>query len=125
MASAPRLLLVDDEKDSLYTMRRALERLGYGVAAETSAQKALERFAREEFDLVILDIKMAGMDGYTLYEKMVAIRPATKACFLTANAEHNSEFKERHPALGSNCFLLKPISFERLAAAIKALVGDP
>lgn len=79
MASAPRLLLVDDEKDSLYTMRRALERLGYGVAAETSAQKALERFAREEFDLVILDIKMAGMDGYTLYEKMVAIRPATKA----------------------------------------------
>jgi PleD family two-component response regulator len=65
-----RILLVDDEYDVNLVMKLVLEENGFKVDSFTDASQALENFRTGLYDLVMLDVKMPAMDGFSLYEKI-------------------------------------------------------
>ena len=70
-SSQPALLVVDDNEDNRYTLSRRLKREGYtNVAYAENGQEALDRLARDPFDLVLLDIMMPVLNGYETLERI-------------------------------------------------------
>jgi len=115
------LLVVDDEEDIKLVLRTALERQGYVVLTNCSPTNALAEFVPNKFDLVICDIRMPEMDGFTLAEKMLAIDSKQKVCFLTAYDEgYLEEFSRRFPNLPRHCFAKKPVSIVDLLEMVRA-----
>jgi len=66
-----RILIVDDEKSVRETLREMLEYEGYEVVEADSGLQALDLFSQQSFDVVLCDIKMPGMDGMELLEKIL------------------------------------------------------
>ena len=69
-ASRGKILVVDDEERICEAIRKALGRVGYGVDASTDAIAALDRIRKGSYDMVICDIRMPGMDGLALLERV-------------------------------------------------------
>jgi DNA-binding NtrC family response regulator len=81
----PRLLIVDDETDMLRLLSRTVSKaLDCQVETAASGEEALRRFAPEAFDLVLLDIRMAGMDGMAVLEEIQSRAPGTTVIMMTA-----------------------------------------
>ncbi|MGB6592665.1 MAG: response regulator, partial [Candidatus Nitrosopolaris sp.] len=68
--SIKKILVVDDEYDISLTIKIVLEENGFKVDSFTKASEALEKVRTGLYDLVILDVKMPEMDGFSLYEKI-------------------------------------------------------
>jgi len=64
------ILVVDDEDDIRFLLKKILEKEGYGISEAESAKKALEKLSSEKVDLVLLDVMMPEMDGVELSRKM-------------------------------------------------------
>ena len=79
-----KILLVDDEPDVTYTIKKIVEDNGYKVDSFNDPILALNSYNVNFYDLVILDIKMPTMDGFELYLKIREKDPNVKICFLTA-----------------------------------------
>lgn len=88
--SAPGLLLVDDEANILNSLRRLLRPKGYRVFTAEGGEAALEILGREAVDLVVSDMRMPGMDGAQLLERVRALWPQTMRILLTGYADINS-----------------------------------
>ena len=93
LACSKRLLIVDDEKDTTDVMKMALERAGFSVDAFYNPAVALREFKPGQYDLVLLDVRMPEMDGFTLYEQMHALDPELKVCFMTAGGDYDESLK--------------------------------
>jgi len=118
---SPKILIVDDEIDILDLLSYNLEKQGYLVKKSNSAQKALNMMIEEIFDLVILDIMMPGMDGYTLCKKIRnvhSINQNVPIIFLSAKDTEIDEILGLE--LGADDFLVKPVSMNKLLARIKS-----
>lgn len=72
MAAKPKILVVDDEVDLRQTMRLLLEREGYQVRTAANGQEALEALAQETFSVMITDLRMPGMSGEALMDKVIS-----------------------------------------------------
>jgi PAS domain S-box-containing protein len=110
----PRILIVDDVQENLHVLMNILAD-DYAIVAATSGEKALELAQRQPSpDLVLLDIKMPGMDGYSVLARLKA-NPATTdipVIFVTALAEAADE--ARGLTLGVADYITKPVSPELL-----------
>ena len=116
----PTILLVEDELPIRSLMVRVLEAHGYRVLVATDGQAALSLAAdyRGSIDLLVSDVMMPGVDGFTLAERLAELRPETRVLLISGFAEQSvsvqGELKEAgHP------FLLKPFTQARLRAAIR------
>ena len=113
-----RVLLVDDEPDLNLTLKVVLEENGFKVDSFTDPLSALENFKEEGagmYELLILDMKMPGINGFELYRQIKKIDDKVKVCFLTASEMDYGQFrKELFPALDNNCYIQKPIGNEVL-----------
>jgi two-component system response regulator AlgR len=120
-----RALIVDDEPPARERLRRLLEELDdVDVAGEaTNGREALEMCARLEPDVVLLDIRMPGMDGIEAARHLNALDDPPAVIFTTAHDEYAVEAFETQ-AVG---YLLKPVRLEKLARAIRhaARVAGP
>jgi PleD family two-component response regulator len=97
-----RILLVDDEHVNL-TIRLILEDNGFKVDSFTDASQALENFTAGLYDLVILDVILPTMDGFSLYEKIKKLDDKVTICFLTATDKTYYEVLKKHyPRILSN-----------------------
>jgi DNA-binding response OmpR family regulator len=83
---ARRILIVDDEPDTCANLSDILADLGYEVDTATSGEAALELVRRKHYDVALLDFKMPGMDGLTLYRKLKELQADTVAIIVTAYA---------------------------------------
>ncbi len=120
-----RVLLVDDEPDLNLTIKMVLEENGFKVDSFTDPLSALENFKGEagSYDLVILDMKMPGINGFELYRQIKKIDDKVKVCFLTASEMYYEEFrKELFPALDNNCYIQKPIENETLIKRLNEIL---
>jgi len=79
-----RILIVDDDKSFRFLMEEALKKENYDVVAVSSGEEALEIFQKEKFDVVTLDIKMPGMDGFEVLSHMKKINPEQSIVIITA-----------------------------------------
>jgi DNA-binding response OmpR family regulator len=76
-----RILLVDDEYDVNFVIKLVLEKNGFKVDSFTTTSEASENFMAGLYDLVILDVKLPTMDGFSLYEKIKKLDDKVIICF--------------------------------------------
>ena len=113
----PRLLLVDDEEMFLEFLSRRLINYHYDVTICLSGEKALEMIMDHDFDVVILDVLMPGMDGIETLREIKKIKPLTEVIMLTGHASRESGVEGMK--LGAHDYLSKPCNTEDLIAKIK------
>jgi DNA-binding NtrC family response regulator len=115
-----RILVVDDEAILRDAVAEALGRAGHAVEAFDAGRSALDRLAAEPFDLVVTDLKMAGLDGLQVLEEAKRLAPDVPVVLVTAHG--SVETAVRAMKRGAYDFLIKPFRLEELEAlAARAL----
>lgn len=113
---AVKILAVDDEKSILKLIKTALEKDGYLVHAEPDPERAVrENFA--EYDLILLDVMMPEMDGFTFCER---IREQADCPILFLTAKMAEEDMIRGLGLGGDDYITKPFGIGELRARVQA-----
>jgi len=113
-----KVLLVDDEVDFVNSLCKVLTRRGFEVQSAGTAYAALPLIAKESFDVVVLDVKMPGMDGIQALAEIKRIEPHTQVILLTGHYSPTDE--EDTMKSGAFCYLLKPCTIMKLVDTIKA-----
>nr|WP_272881698.1 response regulator [Fundidesulfovibrio soli] len=111
------MLLVDDEAEFIETLGKRLARRGLTVHLANSGQQALDIIGGNELDVVVLDVKMPGMDGIEALQKIKALKPDLEVLMLTAHA--NVEVAMRGMELGAFDYLMKPVELDELLYKIQ------
>lgn len=128
MSLAPkkyRVMIVDDEQDITSIFKIGLERNEFIVTTFNDSRQALENFRAGKYDLLLLDIRMPGMNGFELYQKIRDMDEKVKVCFLTAFDEYRQEFQRSFPALDEvTCYLKKPITVTDLITRLIKLADS-
>src|ERR1041384_5062260 len=115
-----RILIVDDVEENRAVLERRLTKEGYAVASVASGEEALHCIGRDEFDLVLLDVLMPGMDGFAVLER-IKENPATRSIpVIMISALDDLPSVVRCIEHGAEDFLSKPFAPERLRARIGA-----
>jgi DNA-binding response OmpR family regulator len=112
----PRLLLVDDEEMYLEYLSKRLINQQYDVTKCLSGEEALERIRDFDFDVVILDVLLPGMDGIETLREINKLRPLTEVIMLTGHASLETGIEGMR--LGAFDYLRKPCNTEELIAKI-------
>lgn len=120
-----RILLVEDEEKLARVLVQGLSKKGYAVDFVTDGDKAMKRISLNhmDYDLVILDLMLPGMDGLAICQKMRETSITTPVLILTARDEVDT--KVNLLLNGADDYLVKPFSFEELCARIAALLRRP
>ncbi|HEX78243.1 MAG TPA: response regulator transcription factor [Dehalococcoidia bacterium] len=113
------VLVVDDDVHILRLMQRILELEGYRVLLASNGEAALDTFVKETPDLVLLDIMMPGMDGYTVCQR---IREFSQVPIIMVTAKGNDQEKVRGLDAGADDYVTKPFSSKELAARVRAVL---
>ncbi len=119
-----RVLLVDDNSTNLQVLFQALSPEGYELLVAMSGEEALESALGAEPDLILLDVKMPGIDGFETLRRLRAAKEtaAIPVVFLSAHA--NVESIEEAKALGAEGYLTKPFQFDEILAKVKEILGE-
>jgi signal transduction histidine kinase len=114
----PRVLIVDDDAALLQALPEALRLRLDGVTVDTcdTASEALDRIAATDYDAIISDIKMPGMDGLALLAKIGALRPDTPTLLITGHGEHDLALQALRG--GAYDFIQKPIDRDYFVASL-------
>ena len=108
----PLVMVVDDEEKVRHYLSRLLEKRGFQVAAAADGQAALSLLAQQDFDIVLLDVLMPGMDGLSVLKEIKRRKPLTEVIIVTGNA--SVDIGVTGLQLGATDYLLKPINLESL-----------
>ena len=117
-----RVLVVDDEYDISLTIKLVLEENGFKVDSFNDASQALENFTAGLYDLVILDIKMPVMSGFSLYKKIRKLDDKVIICYLTAVDEVSYEDLKCYSNIDESCIIHKPVDKDSLLGQIKSIL---
>ncbi|MGC2575378.1 MAG: response regulator [Candidatus Nitrosopolaris sp.] len=118
-----RVLVVDDEYDVSLTVKLVLEENGFKVDSFTDASEALKNFTTGLYDLVILDVKMPEMSGFSLYKKIRKLDDKVIICYMTAVDEVSYEdLKKCYPNIDEICIIHKPVDNDSLLGQIKSIL---
>jgi pilus assembly protein CpaE len=121
---ADKILVVDDDPDTVKFINIMLSRLGYTVVSATSGMEALERVQAEHPDLIILDVMMPGMDGYEVSRNLRRNPKTATTPILMFTAKTTIEDKLAGYDAGVNLYLTKPIHPIDLQANIRNLLSQ-
>src|SRR5438132_8977716 len=116
------ILIVDDDPALLQALPHTLSLRISGVQADTSAsaQGALELIQAHDYDAIVSDIKMPGMDGLTLLAQIQALRPETPTLLITGHGEHDLAIQALRG--GAYDFIQKPIDRDYVVAALRRAI---
>jgi DNA-binding NtrC family response regulator len=112
-----RLLIVDDDPNTLASLSRAFRLAGHEAVVSDNAARALELLKSESFDLVLSDVVMPNKDGIALLEEIKALGIATPVVMISGQA--HIEMAVRATRLGALDFLEKPLSTEKLLLTVE------
>ncbi len=111
-----RALVLDDDLLMCHFLERSLERRGFTVVFETSAQDALELLAAQEFDVVVSDLNMEGLDGLAFIQRVIALHLDVPVILVTASA--TTQVAAHAVQRGAWDCLAKPIDVKLLASVM-------
>lgn len=123
MSSPASILVVDDEADTCRNLSDILTDLGYQVDTALDGFSALELARKKCYDIALLDMKMPGMDGLTLYRELRTLCSGTVAIVVTAYASKATA--EEALAAGAWQVLAKPVALERLLPLVDEALEQP
>ena len=112
------ILIIEDEISIAELERDYLELSGFEVEIETSGTSGLERALKEDFNLIILDLMLPGIDGFDICKK---IRENKNTPIIMVSAKKDDIDKIRGLGLGADDYMTKPFSVSELLARVKAL----
>jgi len=112
-----KMLVVDDETDFLETIVKRLKARNIEVAGVESGSQALEALDRQDFDVVILDVKMPGMDGIETLREIKKKKPFTEVIMLTGHASVESGIQGMQ--LGAFDYVMKPVALDELLEKVR------
>jgi two-component system, NtrC family, response regulator HydG len=121
--AAPSILVVDDEVDTCRNLSDILTDLGYRVTVAHDGPTALDLARQQSFDVALLDLKMPGMDGLTLFRELKKLGGGTVAIIVTAYA--SSSTAEEALAAGAFQVLAKPVDLPQLLGRVDTALGQP
>jgi signal transduction histidine kinase len=118
----PHILIVDDDLALLQALPQALYLRLDRIKVDTSdeAQSAIERISEREYDAIVSDIKMPGMDGLALLAKVQELRPDTPTLLITGHGERDLAVQALRG--GAYDFIMKPIDRDYLVAALQRAI---
>jgi len=117
----PRVLIVDDEKEFVDALSERLTLRDYDVSTCLSGEEAVETLKGLNFDVVILDVSMPGMNGVETLREIKKIKPLTEVLMLTGRATVESAIDGMK--LGALDYLMKPCDTELLVSKINMAHG--
>jgi two-component system, chemotaxis family, chemotaxis protein CheY len=121
-----RILIVDDSSLVRLYYRDILERAGFKVVQAINGIEAMEKVLAQEFDLVIVDVNMPRMDGFSFIRTLRDGTPATATLpALVITTESGRQDREDARAAGANFYLVKPVARETLLTYAALLCGSP
>lgn len=116
-----RVLIVDDDVEVLASLAAVLESEGYEVEVAEGGYQALRRATASQPDLVLLDLNMPNLDGWTTFAKVDRSCPLVAVIVITARPNQYQEAVR----LGVDAFMEKPLDFPVLLRAIRRLTREP
>ena len=114
----PRILLVDDEERFRANLEKMLGAQGLAVSARGSGVAALEELRLHPYDVIVLDIRMPGMDGLATLGEIRGIDPEVEVIILSGHASMDAAMEINK--LGGYDYLMKPCPLEDLLLKIEA-----
>jgi DNA-binding response OmpR family regulator len=115
-----RILIIEDDKSIAELERDYLEINGFAVEIASDGTKGLDKVNRKEYDLVLLDLMLPGVDGYTLCKK---IRETKEIPVIMVTAKTADIDKIRGLGLGADDYMTKPFSPQELVARVKSHIA--
>ena len=116
-----KILIIDDEQSIRETLANILQDEGHKTSLCESGEEAVAMFAREEFDLVFLDLWLPGVDGMAVLER---VRAAGGPPVIVISGHGNVDTAVRATRLGAYDFLEKPLSLERVVLTVNHALAD-
>jgi len=119
-----RILVIEDELKTAAYLKKGLEESGYAVDVANDGPQGLILALEEEYDVIVLDVMLPGMDGWTVVKTLRTTR-TTPVLFLTARDDVDD--RVRGLELGADDYLVKPFAFVELLARVRTLArrGPP
>jgi DNA-binding response OmpR family regulator len=121
--SEEKILVIDDEKNILFTVRQALEPHGYEVTTATTGEEALRLTAEGSFDLMLLDLKLPGIDGVEVMSQLSGRARRPQVIVITAFGTVTNAVEAMK--LGAMDFIEKPFSPKELREAVRRVLDRP
>jgi PAS domain S-box-containing protein len=124
VSESPGILVVDDQPDTLTALEALLEPLGHEIVTASSGEEALRRLLDEDFGVIVMDVRMPGMDGFETVELIRQRRrhEDTAIIFLTG-ADADSEQITRGYSAGAVDYIVKPVDPEVLRSKVAMLLA--
>ena len=126
MGDSLEILILDDESIVGQRLKSALEKEGYNVEVFVRSNEAATRLEEKSFDIVVTDIRMEGMDGIQLLEKVKLRSPETKVIIITGYA--SMDLAREADSKGAFDFIAKPFRIgtmrDKILKAAKALENE-
>lgn len=118
-----RLLIIEDEENLAKSLKKVLQTEGYAADIALTGDEGYEMAFGEEYDLIILDLGLPGMDGLKIIEELRKEKNSAPVIMLTAR--DTTEDKVKGLKYGADDYLVKPFELEELLARIQALLRRP
>lgn len=120
-----KILIVDDEKDALEILDKKLRQNNYAVISAFNGQDAINLCKLNRPDLILLDIAMPDIDGYTVAAtlRQDTLLKNIPIIFMTGKELEHRGIEKRISELGAYDYLTKPFSFQEVLAKIKEVIG--
>ena len=116
-----RLLFVDDEEELVSAVVERLELRAINAVGATSGDEALQRLREDDFDVLIIDVKMPGIDGLDVLRTVGRRHPGVKVVLMTGHG--SSRDSETGRRLGAVAYLQKPVDLDELLATVETAMG--
>ncbi len=117
-----RVLVVDDEESIRHLLTRTLEMAEYDIEAVADARGGLDRLRLRDYDLLIADLRMPGMDGLTLIREARRLQPTLKVIIITGYSSEESAIEAVN--LGVVGYLVKPFRVPQVLSAVSKALGE-
>jgi PAS domain S-box-containing protein len=124
VVGAHRILVVDDDADARDSLTILLELMGHEVRAAKDGPTAIDLAAQFRPEIVLLDIGMPGMSGYTVASRMRAEAGAQKLLIVAVTSWGQEEDRRRSEEVGIDCHLVKPVDLDELLRVLADYLGS-
>jgi len=118
------ILIADDDAASLELLRDALAVLGYRIVESSDGTDALLKVQSETPDVVLLDIRMPGLDGFELLRAIRALDPPVPCAVLAVTAFVMDGDRERMLASGFDGYIAKPVSISHVREQVRQILNS-
>ena len=118
------VMVVEDFADTREMMRRVLERGGCRVVEAANGEEAIELAQRERLDLILMDLNMPVLDGFTATLRIREYETTRDVPVVAVTAFDTAEFRAAAAAVGCSEYIVKPLDFERLLSVLKQFLSS-